>query len=381
HTRFSRDWSSDVCSSDLSHDRLDDLRLRGPHQRRQPAERHCGRAMGNRRRQPVRHDQRPHRPERGQRHRPAAPRGRAADLLDRVLDDAGRRRRTDRERAGGHVPRRAVAGRDRLDAAVGVRPARGQSRPAVVVRMSRETRHMPTRTGIPRRWIIAAAVAAALGAGHSTAAAQDTAAAEASQGVDEIVVAGRYRNATRQLIDERLNDAAVTDMLGADTIGRLGDSSVAAALRRIPGLSLVSDKYVYIRGLGERYSASTLNGAHIPSPDLTRNVIPLDVFPTSVVESLRVQKAWSADLPANFAGGSVDIRTRGIPDDLALSFEIGSGFNTESSGTMLSYPGGSRDDLGTDNGERALPASLFERIAEFQAQTDVQGILMHLRRQ
>ncbi|HLT92740.1 MAG TPA: TonB-dependent receptor, partial [Woeseiaceae bacterium] len=240
---------------------------------------------------------------------------------------------------------------------------------------------MPTRIGIPRRRLIAAAVAAALGAGHATAAAQDTAAAEASQGVDEIVVAGRYRNATRQLIDERLNDPAVTDMLGADTIGRLGDSSVAAALRRIPGLSLVSDKYVYIRGLGERYSASTLNGAHIPSPDLTRNVIPLDVFPTSVVESLRVQKAWSADLPANFAGGSVDIRTRGIPDDLALSFEIGSGFNTESSGTMLSYPGGSRDDLGTDNGERALPASLFERIAEFQAQTDVQGILMHLRRQ
>ena len=87
---------------------------------------------------------------------------------------------------------------------------------------------------------------------------------------------------------------------------------MAAALRRVPGLTLVQDKYVYIRGLGERYSQSTLNRAQIPSPDLTRNVIPLDIFPTSIVESLRVQKAWAPNLPANFAGGNVDIRTNSI---------------------------------------------------------------------
>jgi TonB-dependent receptor len=183
------------------------------------------------------------------------------------------------------------------------------------------------------------------------------------------------------VVNERLNDASVTDMLGDDTIARLGDSTVAAALRRIPGLSLVGDKYIYIRGLGERYSATSLNGAQIPSPDLTRNVIPLDVFPTAIVDSLRVQKAWSADLPANFGGGNIDIRTKGIPDAFTVSFEIGSGFNTENSSEMLSYPGGSRDDLGRDDGSRELSGDLLDAINRFQGNTDVQGILLSLRRE
>lgn len=231
------------------------------------------------------------------------------------------------------------------------------------------------------RKAVAIAVATVLASWQAPAMAQDEEQPEPQAGVEEVVVTGRYLSASQKLIDERLNDASVTDMLGADAIGRLGDSSVAAALRRIPGLSLVADKYVYIRGLGERYSASSLNGAQIPSPDLTRNVIPLDIFPTSIVQSLRVQKAWSADLPANFAGGNVDIRTRGIPDDLTLSFEIGSGFNSESSSTMLSYPGGSRDDLGTDNGERELSGDLLAAIDRFQGNVDVQGILTFLRRE
>lgn len=231
------------------------------------------------------------------------------------------------------------------------------------------------------RSTLALAVAAVLGSWQVQAAAQEEEPVQPDGGIEQVVVTGRYLSASQRLVDERLNDASVVDMLGSDAIGRLGDSSVAAALRRIPGLSLVAGKYVYIRGLGERYSASSLNGARIPSPDLTRNVIPLDVFPTSIVESLRVQKAWSPALSANFAGGNIDIRTRGIPDGFTASFEIGSGFNSANSGTMLSYPGGSRDDLGTDNGERALSADLLSTVHEFQGNTDVQGILAFLRRQ
>lgn len=238
-----------------------------------------------------------------------------------------------------------------------------------------------------RRSTIGLAIALVLSCWQVTALAQDEEAAESEsapqpqQGVEEVTVTGRFLSSSQRLVNERLNDASVTDMLGDDTIARLGDSTVASALRRIPGLSLVADKYVYIRGLGERYSASSLNGAQIPSPDLTRNVIPLDVFPTAIVESLRVQKAWSADLPANFGGGNIDIRTKGIPEDFTLSFEIGSGFNSESSSKMLSYPGGSEDDFGTDDGARTLSADLLDAINEFQGNTDVQGILSFLRRQ
>jgi hypothetical protein len=76
------------------------------------------------------------------------------------------------------------------------------------------------------------------------------------ESIEEVVVLGRFISASQELVNERMNDAVVTDLLGADTISRLGDSTVGAALRRVPGLSLVQDKFVYIRGLGERYSAS-----------------------------------------------------------------------------------------------------------------------------
>ena len=198
--------------------------------------------------------------------------------------------------------------------------------------------------------------------------------------IEEVVVTGRFISSSQQLVNERIDDSYVSDILGEDTISRLGDSTVGAALRRVPGLSLVADKFVYIRGLGERYSATSLNGAQIPSPDLTRNVIPLDVFPTSIVESLRVQKAWSPDLPANFGGGSVDIRTKGIPDSFVLNFEFGSGYNSLA-GDGWTYDGGGDDSLGTDDGTRALPGDVLAAINEYQGSVGVQQILTFMRRQ
>ncbi|MGH8167181.1 MAG: TonB-dependent receptor plug domain-containing protein, partial [Woeseiaceae bacterium] len=200
------------------------------------------------------------------------------------------------------------------------------------------------------------------------------------QAIDEVVVTGRFISSSQQVINERIDDAYASDLLGEDTIGRLGDSTVGAALRRVPGLSLVADKFIYIRGLGERYSATSLNGAQIPSPDLTRNVIPLDVFPTSIVESLRVQKSWSPDLPANFGGGSVDIRTRGIPDSFVVNFEFGSGYNSLAS-DGFTYAGGGDDSLGTDDGTRALSPDILAAINEYQGSIGVQQILTFMRRQ
>ena len=199
--------------------------------------------------------------------------------------------------------------------------------------------------------------------------------------IEEVVVTGRFISSSQQLVNERMSDAFATDLLGEDTIARLGDSTVGAALRRVPGLTLVADKYVYIRGLGERYSSSSLGGAQIPSPDLTRNVIPLDVFPTSIVESLRVQKSWSPDLPANFGGGAIDIRTKGIPDGFTMSFEAGSGLNSEASGSGLTYPGGADDKWGTDDGTRAFSTDLQNSIDAYQGEIGVQSLLSTLRGQ
>jgi outer membrane receptor protein involved in Fe transport len=217
------------------------------------------------------------------------------------------------------------------------------------------------------------ACAVAGGSWQSTALAQDdarptppTGGAAPSGEVEEVLVTGRFLSASEEVAKERLSDASVVDTIGAEAIGRLGDSTVAAALRRVPGLSLVSDKFVYVRGLGERYSATTLNGAQIPSPDLTRNVIPLDVFPASVVESLRVQKAWAPDLSANFAGGSVDIRTRGIPQAFDFNFEVGSGFDAITPSRVNTYPGGHADGLGRDDGTRALSPAIASALVAYR---------------
>ena len=127
--------------------------------------------------------------------------------------------------------------------------------------------------------------------------------------IEEVVVVGKFLNVAQQLLNERREEDSVIDVLDTESISRLGDSTVANAMRRMTGVSLVGGKFVYVRGLGERYSSTTLNGAAIPSPDLTRNVIPLDIFPASIVSGLSVQKTFSPDIRANFAGGLIDVRT------------------------------------------------------------------------
>ncbi len=213
------------------------------------------------------------------------------------------------------------------------------------------------------------------------AAAQDESTEAAGPDVEEVVVLGRFLSAAQQLQSERMDDDSVVDVLDADSISRLGDSTVASALRRVTGLSLVAGKFVYVRGLGERYSATTLNGATIPSPDLTRNVIPLDIFPASVVSGLVVRKSFAPDIIANFAGGLIDIRTTAFNDEgFNWSLEAGFGGNTEVDGDVFGYSGGGDDDYGTDDGTRELSAALLNGMNEYQASISAASILDNLRR-
>ncbi|MFP4208526.1 MAG: carboxypeptidase regulatory-like domain-containing protein, partial [Wenzhouxiangella sp.] len=115
------------------------------------------------------------------------------------------------------------------------------------------------------------------------------------------------------VIDEQRRTASVANVLGGEQISRAGDGDVGSALSRVTGLTLVDGQFIYIRGLGERYSSTLVNGANVPSPDPTRKVVPLDLFPTGVIRSILVQKGYSPDMPGDFGGGVVEIRTRGIP--------------------------------------------------------------------
>lgn len=190
--------------------------------------------------------------------------------------------------------------------------------------------------------------------------------ADSNQIVEEVVVIGRYRSAATDIVSERIESDVPMDFLDAEGISRVGDSNVASALRRVPGVTLVQNQFVYVRGLGERYSSNQLNGAAVPSPDLTRNVLPLDIFPAEIIDALSVQKGYSPDLPAAFGGGNIDIRTRAIPEDGSFAAKINTGWNSESSDDGITYSGGSDDKWGTDDGTRSIPAAILDGIETYR---------------
>ena len=214
----------------------------------------------------------------------------------------------------------------------------------------------------------------------ATAQEEAQPAAAPDPAVEEIFVTGRLRSSALDVVQERLEQEVVSDFLSTAQIERTGDSTVSLALRRVPGLTLVNDQFIYVRGLGERYASTLLNNAYVPSPDLTRNVLPLDIFPAEILQALAVQKGYSPDLPAAFGGGNVNIITRGIPNGPVVSFEIGSGFNSESDDDGLTYVGGRDDSLGTDDGTRALPSAIRNAIQEYRGQITPSGILAGLNR-
>jgi TonB-dependent receptor len=206
------------------------------------------------------------------------------------------------------------------------------------------------------------------------AAAEESTAQQASGPIEEVVVVGRLKSSVTDVVVERLEQEVVVDLLSAEDISRVGDSTVAAALRRVPGLTLIDNQFVYVRGLGERYSSTLLDGASVPSPDFMRNVIPLDIFPTNILDSLAVQKTYSADMPAAFGGGNIDIRTRHIPDGPVLELELGSGWNSASGDTTYVSSGGDDDWLGKDDGSRALPAAITEAIGTYRGDFSIENI-------
>lgn len=130
-----------------------------------------------------------------------------------------------------------------------------------------------------------------------------------------IVLAPHIEGSVSAVIAQERNSDSVGNVLGSEQFSKSGDSNVASALKRVSGITIVGGKYVYVRGLGDRYSTVMLNGLHIPSPEPTKRVVPLDLFPTTVVESITIQKSYTADIPASFGGGTVLIKTKDIPKD------------------------------------------------------------------
>jgi outer membrane receptor protein involved in Fe transport len=232
---------------------------------------------------------------------------------------------------------------------------------------------LPRRAALPL-WI-ATALSAGMFAPPQAIAAQEPAVVPAEEvaptepaddttTMAEVEVEGTAVEGDQALyVDERRATANVTEAVSAEQIARTGDSDAATTLKRVTGLTVVDGKFIFVRGLGDRYSSVLLNGAQIPSPDPTRRTIPLDLFPTEILEGVVVQKSWSPDLPAEFGGGTVQLRTRGLPSGFVAKLGLSTGYLQ---GTTFddghSYVGDSRDWTGFDEA-RALPSDLATATA------------------
>lgn len=187
------------------------------------------------------------------------------------------------------------------------------------------------------------------------------------------ITAPFLEGSVQSLLDERKSASSVADVLGAEEMSRSGDGDAAAALRRVVGLTVVGGKYVFVRGMGDRYSSSLFNNSMMPSPEPELRVVPLDLFPSSILESVVIQKSWSPDMPGEFGGGVVQLRTIRPPKELVAEVSVSGTYVMGTTFTPgYTYQGGPLDWLGIAGTSRDLPdavdaASSDQRIAQADA--------------
>lgn len=197
-----------------------------------------------------------------------------------------------------------------------------------------------------------------LGAGQPTR--QDVSMTPEALRNDTVVVTARGDRQSENLaLIERKRAATVSDAISADQIARGAASDAGDAMKRVTGVSVVGSKYVVVRGLSERYSATQLNGVNLPSPEPEKKVVPFDIFPSSMISRLTTVKTFTPDNPGDFAGGLVKITTKDYPESFLLSVSAGTGFNSEVQGADApTYRGGASEFLGMDDGTRGLPKGI-----------------------
>lgn len=129
----------------------------------------------------------------------------------------------------------------------------------------------------------------------------------------------------------RQKSRASRDIISQEEMGKSGGGSSSSVARRIVGSTVVGGKYIFVRGLGHRYGNTLLDGARVPSPDPDLRTVPLDIFPTSALSAINVQKTFTPDVPGDFTGGSVQLETRDIPERFTFKIGLSGGLNTVTS--------------------------------------------------
>ena len=180
-----------------------------------------------------------------------------------------------------------------------------------------------------------------------------------SEQQEVVVTATMKKESNSALLLAQKNATTVSDGISAESIKRTPDRSTSDVLKRISGASIQDNKFAVIRGLNDRYNAAYINGAPLPSSESDRKAFSFDIFPANMLDNLVIIKTATPELPAEFAGGIIQVNTKSIPEENFQSLSIGGGYNTITTGKeKMTYKGGKLDWLGIDDGSRAMPKGI-----------------------
>jgi outer membrane receptor protein involved in Fe transport len=185
---------------------------------------------------------------------------------------------------------------------------------------------------------------------------------QATQLEELTVTAEIEQGSVNSALDEQRYSIAIVNAISAEQIARSPDGDAAAALQRMSGATIQDGKYLNMRGLGDRYTQASLNGARIPSPEPERKVVPLDLFPSGLLEDITTSKTFTPDQAGDFSGGAVNIKTKEFPGRRYFALSVSAGFNDAVTGKSAVFaPATGRDWVALGASRRALPAS-FENV-------------------
>ncbi|MFN0187624.1 MAG: carboxypeptidase-like regulatory domain-containing protein, partial [Bacteroidia bacterium] len=178
------------------------------------------------------------------------------------------------------------------------------------------------------------------------------------------VMSTRITNTENAVLADMRSSSQIVNGISSQQISKTQDRNASEVIRRLPGVSIMDDRFIVIRGLSERYNTVLLNGAMAPSSETDKKAFSFDIIPSSMLERVMIYKTGAPELPGEFAGGIVKIYTKNIPDEDFISAGMSIGIRSNTTFKTFNRASLSKTDwLGMDNGSRDLPAEFSENVA------------------
>jgi outer membrane receptor protein involved in Fe transport len=195
------------------------------------------------------------------------------------------------------------------------------------------------------------------------------------------VTADLERGSVASALDQQRSATQIVSTVSQEQIKKSPDSDAGQVMQRVSGVTVQDGRYVFVRGLGERYTTTSLNNARIPSPEPERKTVPLDLFPAGLLQSVVTSKTFTPEQPGDFSGAQVDLRTREFPAVRMVNFSSSVGFNDAATfRQVLAAPRVGAEWWGFSGAARAIPpgAQAADNLSNLN-QTQVNDIVASFR--